>query len=437
MSNNKIIRWLVDVFHVWRREFMLAFHDQGVIVFFLVLCAVYPIVYSLIYNPEIARDVAVVVVDDCRQADSRELVRELDATPEVRVAGYAANMQEARRMVNEKQCYGIVYVPRDYSHCLGRGEAAHVNLYCDMSVLMRYKQMLMGLTAVQKHITMQALGRKVSIVTSQMGGVIGSRQVALGNESMGLASSVLLCIFILVLQQSMLLGIGMLRAGSRERRLHHGGIDPMDVGAGVGATIIGKTLCHWIIYIVPTVYVLHFVPMFFDFPQNGDMLDIIAMALPFLLASSLLGQCMQVFVNDRESVFLAVVFTSVPFVFLTGISWPRYAIGPMWTALANMVPSTWASEAYILMQSDGASLAQTSHHYAMLWVLVAVYFVIAYCVERFLLRPRYRRMAVYEAMEPGSLLREEYRRNGVDNPVSVDSSVGSSAQSEPESTCNK
>ena len=44
MSNNKIIRWLVDVFHVWRREFMLAFHDQGVIVFFLVLCAVYPIV---------------------------------------------------------------------------------------------------------------------------------------------------------------------------------------------------------------------------------------------------------------------------------------------------------------------------------------------------------------------------------------------------------
>ena len=114
---------------------MLAFHDQGVIVFFLVLCAVYPIVYSLIYNPEIARDVAVVVVDDCRQADSRELVRELDATPEVRVVGYAANMQEARRMVDEKQCYGIVHVPRDYGLCLGRGEAAHVNLYCDMSVV--------------------------------------------------------------------------------------------------------------------------------------------------------------------------------------------------------------------------------------------------------------------------------------------------------------
>lgn len=416
MSNNKIIRWLVDVFHVWRREFMLAFHDQGVIVFFLVLCAVYPIVYSLIYNPEAARDVAVVAVDDCRQADSRKLVRDLDATPEIKVVGYAANMQEAQRMMHLKQCYGIIYIPRDYSLCLARGEAANVNLYCDMSVLVRYKQMLMGLTAVQKHITMKALGSKVSAFTSQTGSIIGSRQVAIGNTAMGLASSVLLCIFILVLQQSMLLGIGMLRAGSRERRLRHGGIDPMDVGAGVGATIIGKTLCHWIIYIVPTVYVLHFVPMFFDFPQNSHMLDVIALALPFLLASSLMGQCLQVFVNDRESVFLAVVFTSVPFVFLAGISWPRYAMSPFWQTIGSMVPSTWASEGYILMQSDGAVLSQTSHQYMMLWVLVAVYFVIAYCVERFLLRPRYRRMAAYEAMEPGSLLREEYRRNGVDNP---------------------
>ena len=414
MKNLKITRWLTDVFRVLRSELLLVFRDEGVITFFLVLCATYPIVYSLIYNPEVARDVAVVVVDDCRQQESSELARQLDATPKVFAVAYATNTQDARRMMNEKLCYGIVYIPRDYSLCLGRGETAHVMMYCDMGVLMRYKQMLMGLTAVQKHITMQGIGKKLAVLTYQTGSVIGSRQVPLGNKSMGLASSLLLCIFILVLQQSMLLGIGMLRAGSRERRLRNGGADPMDVGAGVGATIVGKALCHWMIYIVPTVYVLHFVPMFFDFPQNGHSLDIMAMALPFLLACSFMGQCLQAFVNDRESVFLAVVFTSIPFVFFTGISWPRYATGPLWTALGNFVPSTWASEAYILMQSDGATLGQTSRHYAMLWVLSGVYFALAYCIERWLLRPRYRRMAQYEAAEPGSLMREEYRRNATD-----------------------
>lgn len=414
MKNLNITRWLTDVYRVLRRELLLVFRDQGVITFFLVLCATYPIVYSLIYNPEVARDVAVVVVDDCRQHDSHELVRQLDATPEVSVVDYASNIQDARRMMNEKLCYGIVYIPRDYSQCLGRGTTAHVMMYCDMGVLMRYKQMLMGLTAVQKHITMQGIGKKLAVLTYQTGSVIGSRQVPLGNKSMGLASSLLLCIFILVLQQSMLLGIGMLHAGGRERRLRNGGADPTDVGAAAGATIVGRTLCHWIIYIVPTVYVLHFVPMFFSFPQNGHMLHIVAMALPFLLASSLMGQCLQVFASDRESVFLTVVFTSIPFVFFTGISWPRYATGPLWTALGNCVPSTWASEAYVLMQSDGATLGQTIHHYAMLWVLVAVYFVLAYCLERWVTRPRYRRMEQREAAEPGSLMRAEMARNATD-----------------------
>ena len=60
----KIRNWPVDVFNVWKREVSLAFHDEAVIIFFLVLCAVYPILYSLVYNTEVARDMKVIVVDD-------------------------------------------------------------------------------------------------------------------------------------------------------------------------------------------------------------------------------------------------------------------------------------------------------------------------------------------------------------------------------------
>ena len=50
---NPVLRWLHDIFLVWKREFWLAFHDEGVIIFFLVLCLVYPILYALIYNQTI------------------------------------------------------------------------------------------------------------------------------------------------------------------------------------------------------------------------------------------------------------------------------------------------------------------------------------------------------------------------------------------------
>lgn len=65
-----IINWTIDVFRVWKRELNLAFHDQAVIIFFLVLCATYPVLYSLIYNTEVAHDVKVVVVDDNRDRKS-------------------------------------------------------------------------------------------------------------------------------------------------------------------------------------------------------------------------------------------------------------------------------------------------------------------------------------------------------------------------------
>ncbi len=416
-----IIQWPIDVFRVWKREINLAFHDEAVIIFFLVLCATYPLLYSLIYNTEVARDVKVVVVDDNRSHLTREFVRELDATPEVCVMDYVSNVQDARRLMNEHECYGIVYFPANFTReALGGGQG-HVSLYADMGVLMRYKQMLSALTNVQQSVCSQLQNAKIGIVSdnaaqSDGGGIIENKQVALGNVSMGIASAILPCILVLVLQQSMILGICVLRGGSRERRLRNRGFDPLQINTGVSATIIGKTLCHWVIYIVPTVYVLHFVPMFFDFPQNGSTLDIIVLMLPFLLASSLLGQAIQVFVNDRETTFLVVAFTSVIFVFLSGISWPRYMMSDFWIAIGNVIPSTWAANGYIAMQTNAATLEQVSHNYYMLWLLVAFYFVAAYLVERFICRPRYRRMQQYAVIDPDSLIKEERRRNGVDSP---------------------
>ncbi len=410
-----MLRWLHDIFLVWKREFWLSFHDEGVIIFFLVLCLVYPILYALIYNPETAHNVSVVVVDDDRSADSRQFARALDATSEVCVTQYVASMEEARRLMCEKKCYGVVHFAKGFGRKIHHGEQAHVEAYCDMGVMIRYKQVLSAVTSVQLAMNAQMQHHLLDVVpVSVSSGSLESKQVALGNTGMGLASAVLPAIFILVLQQSMLLGICMLHGGSRERRLHNRGVDPLEIPAGVGASILGKSLCYWMIYIIPTVYTLLIAPKFFDFPQVGDPRAILAMALPFLLASSFMGQAMKVFANDRESTFIALVFTSVIFVFLSGISWPRCSMTPFWIVVGNFIPSTWAVNAYIQMQSGGATLSQQSSAYMMLWVLTGLMFVLAYIVERFLCRKRYRRMRHYAKRDPMALIREEYRRQAID-----------------------
>ena len=412
-KHSRLFLWFVQVLRVCGRELLLVFRDEGVVVFFLLLNAVYPVLYALIYNPEVVRDEPVVVVDDNRTHLSRDLVRRLDATQEVTIVGYAANMQEAQEAMHSKDCYGILYLPRDFGQCVSRGEQAHVSLYCDMSVMMRYKAMFTALSNVTQAMGSEKMAAVVEPVLNMSGSIVENRQVPVGNVSMGIASAVLLFILPLVLQQSMILGIAMLHGGSIERRRRNGGRDPMAVEASPGATIIGKMMCHQIVYTLPVIYVLHYVPLMFGFPQNGDILHIICLAVPFIIAVSFMGQTLSAVVNERESVFLLFVFSSVVFVFLTGVSWPRFLMSRFWWLVGDCVPGTWMVNGYVLMQSDGATLYQVQHPYWMLWLQVPVMFILAYLVERFVNRRRYRSWIAASEDNPRVLTRIDYAKNGV------------------------
>ena len=65
-KDNKRIGWLHSIGLSMTQEFKHIFRDEAVIIFFVVLAIVYPPLYSLIYNPEVVRDEAVVVVDDLK-----------------------------------------------------------------------------------------------------------------------------------------------------------------------------------------------------------------------------------------------------------------------------------------------------------------------------------------------------------------------------------
>ena len=122
------------------------FHDQGVILFFLFLPLVYPVIYSLIYGPELVRDVDVVVVDNDRTPLSRELVRDFNASEGADVIGYAAEMGEARHAMNSHECYAILEIPEGFARNIGRGESSQAILYCEMSLLLRYRALLFSAT---------------------------------------------------------------------------------------------------------------------------------------------------------------------------------------------------------------------------------------------------------------------------------------------------
>lgn len=379
-------KFISDMYRTWKHEFGVVYADLGVMIFFLFLPFAYPIVYSAIYNPELARDVPVVVVDDSRTGMSREYARHLDASQYVEVKGYASSMPEARRAMAEKECYAVVHFPEDFSRSVGRGETAVVEVFCDMSLLLRYKSVLMAVTSVAGEMGAKVQAERIAELSGmpqQSAGMpIPYKLEPIGNVSQGLASAVLPGILVLILQQSIILAICFLGASSRERALRNGGKDPLLVDAGALSSVIGRALCYFTIMIVPSIFVLHFVPIIFSFPMNGSVVDIAVFFVPFLLAVIFFGMTIQAFVPDRESTFLVFVFTSIVFIFLSGVSWPRYAMPELWRLAGDCLPSTWGVTGYVGLNTAGATLAQQSTPYIMLWIQSVVYLFLAFILNR-------------------------------------------------------
>lgn len=385
----KVIKnWIKAFFGSWLRRYKLIFGDMGVVLFFFGLPLAYPLIYTLIYNNELARDIPVVVVDNSRTEQSRELTRMYDASQYTKVVGYTYNLDEAKIKMKEREAYAILVIPEDFARKIGRMEQAVFPLYTDMSLLLRYRSVLFGTTQIQMQMGSDLRTQMISASPLAVGEqLLTSGQVEieshfLGDESQGFASFIMIGVLVVILQQSLMLGIFMLSGGSRERRRSHGGVDPLAVEGPSSALILGRTLCYLTIYLPLMLYVLHYVPLMFSLPHVGSWMQYSLLMIPFLIASAFFAESLRGMVYERESSMLVWVFTSVLILFTTGLTWPRSAMNWFWELASSLVPATWAVDGFIAINSNNATISDISQQYTMLWVLAGAYFIIAVLVDK-------------------------------------------------------
>ncbi len=378
-----ILNWMCDLSRVFCNEWKIVGKDAGVLLFFIVLPLAYPVTYTLIYNTEVVRKVPVAIIDESRSTRSREFVRDASASPAIDIAGYAANMNEARQWMNEGKVFAIMRIPRNFAHKIATGDQTHVELYTEMSLLLRYRALLAAMTDLQLKTTEEITINRVETAGIESTGMtkmpIETHNSFLGDPEQGFASFVMPGIVILILQQSMILGITLIGGTSRERRRRNNGIDPLMIdNASPSASVWGKALCYVLIYIPMTIYVTSCIPEMFNLPHYGSPTQYLPFLLPMLLATAFLGQAILLWFKERETTFLIVVFTSVVFLFISGLTWPRYAMNDFWTWVGNLIPATWGIEGFIRINSNAATLAESSRPFAAMWILTAVYFLCAW-----------------------------------------------------------
>ncbi len=378
---------LQDTAFIWWDEMKQVVKDEGVFIFFILVPLFYPLLYSWVYNNETVREVPVVVVDDSHSQLSRQFVRQCDASPDVKILAYASDMDEAKSLLSRQVARGIYYLPSDFETNVNRMQPATVGVYCDMSLMMAYKAVFQTAQTVTMEMGSEIktkLGGHYTLRDEQIAAQpLAFEEVPIFNPTGGYGSFIIPAVLMLVIQQTLVLGIGLSAGTARERNRYRNLIPISRHYNGMFRIVGGKALAYFMIYAVMTAYLVLVVPRFFGFTAIGRWQDLLLFLLPYLLDCIFFGMVVSCMVRYRENVMLLMVFVTLPLLFLSGISWPQTSIPGFWQGISWLFPSTFGIRGFVRINEMGGTLLDVLPEYQILWVQTAAYFILACLVYRY------------------------------------------------------
>ena len=375
---------LYDIWEVLFAEVRRVFKDSTVILIFFIAPLLYPLIFCYMYRTENVQDLPVAIVDEAVCDDSKRFIHKLDATPEINVEYKCCNMSEAEELLKDNKIHAIFYFPKDFSQRLASLRTAHIGVFADMSSFYYYKAALLGSNAVlldEMHtIELERYGMEG--ITGEAARVqlqpISHEEITSFNPTGGYGSFFLPALLVLVIHQTLFLGICLLGGDARENRRSLLIIPARLRTSSVHRVTIGRALCYLLIYTPICVLSMWFIPRWFQLPQLGNLYDIILFLQPFLLAVIFFAMTIgNIFVRQKLTPMLCFAFFSLVLFFLTGMVWPQCSMPRIWLWFSYLFPSTPGVQGFIKVSSMGAAMSDVSHEYITLWIQAGVYFVTA------------------------------------------------------------
>jgi ABC-2 type transport system permease protein len=129
----------------------------------------------------------------------------------------------------------------------------------------------------------------------------------------------------------------------------------------------------------------------FNLPHLLSFQSLVAFLIPYLLASVFFSMACSVFFWNRETPLLLYLCTSVPLLFISGLSWPGTHIHPFWKSLSYLFPSTFGINSFVQINTMGSGMSQAAPSLFALWVQSGVYFLFTFFSYKILIRRSERR----------------------------------------------
>jgi ABC-2 type transport system permease protein len=363
----------------WRRVLGM----RGAFAILVMAPLIYGVYYPQPYLGQILRKIPIAVVDNDLSDLSQNIVQTLEASGAVSVAVRANTLGEAHAAVDRGEAFAVVGIPPGTERDVLKGLAAHVPIYADATYLFVFRTTANGIAVAINTLSSElaASGARTdgSLVKATLAAASPTDTLLqpIFNPVGGYASYVVPAAFVLILQQTLLIGAAALS-----------GLAVAQAAGGAFANVLGRGIAHLTLYLPALTLYLVVLPRVFGFSALGPPLQLFALASVFVLATSFMGQAAGAWFKRPETPTLIFIGTSLPQFFLTGFSWPREAIPKAVQAVGYIFPSDLAIDGIVRINQLGASLWEVTRDWRGLWILALTYLALA-VISAALVKRRY------------------------------------------------
>ena len=354
-------------FATWRA--MLT--DKGALTLLFVGGVLYSFFYPLPYAREIVQRVPVAVVDQDHSSLSRQMTRFAMAHPALQVVAVTPELPAAQDMLWRRQVMGVLIIPEGLQTDVLAGRAAQAQVAGNGLYLMLNKVALSGLAEVVGTVSAGIELKRLAAATpssyqaADQRAPIAFDAVPLFNVKEGYGAYVVPGVATLIVQQTLLIGMTMLFGTWYQRKTF-----PLERRTAGG--YLGMLLAFASVALLNCCYFFGFVFWFQDYPRGGSAGGLLLLLVLFSLTVAAFGLLLAMLFRTRERGMQLMIATSMPVLFLAGLTWPVSSMPVALQALRWLLPSTAGIQGFVALNQMGASVYDIRHEVAgLLGLLVA------------------------------------------------------------------
>jgi ABC-2 type transport system permease protein len=355
------------------KEFIVVFRDRMTLFFMFFPPLIQIIAFGFALDTDV-KHMAMVVLDEDRTAESRQLVDAFVNTQTFRVKGTVSNLAELSAAIRRGQAYVGLQIPPGFTRRLRAGQKATVQVLIDGSSSTTALQALNTAIAV-------AFRKSVGILLAETGRTelpVEVRPQVLYNPSMRAPNFFVPGVIGMVLQIATVFAAAMSIVRERERgTLENLMVSPLSRWG----LLLGKMVPFLCISMTMALVLMVILRWMFQVPIQGSLSMLFVATLLYIFALISLGLLLSTKAQTQAQAIQLGLSLLLPSVFFSGYIFPRETMPWIFYAVSTLLPITYYLELMRAVVLKGAAFADFWRHLVVLGVMGTALFL--WCALRF------------------------------------------------------